>query len=190
MVHPHADEIARLGACRCGAAHCPGSNMRLASGIAPVMAMHAAGMRIGLGVDGSASNDGSHMLGEARQALLLQRLATALQESPAPAMTARQALWFATRGGASVLGRDDIGQLSPGYAADIVGFRLDTLAMAGAAPHDPLAALVFTQPPQVSFSIINGRPRVRDGEILGLDLPSIIMRHNRAATALINNTSL
>src|SRR3954454_3892069 len=138
VVHPSADEVARLGRTRTGAAHCPTSNMRLASGIAPLRALQRAGARVGLGVDGSASNDGSHMLAEARQALLLHRV------SGDPAgLTAIEALRLATRGGAAVLGRDDIGQLAPGMAADLIGYRLDTLGFAGGAVHDPLAALVF-----------------------------------------------
>ncbi len=179
VVHPSADEVARLGHSRTGAAHCPTSNMRLASGIAPLRALQRAGARVGLGVDGSASNDGSHMLAEARQALLLHRV------SGDPAgLTALEALRLATRGGAAVLGRDDIGQLAPGMAADLIGYRLDTLGLAGGAVHDPLAALVFCQPPAVDLSIINGRVRVRDGRLLGVDLPPLIARHNAIARAL------
>ncbi|PDV96632.1 8-oxoguanine deaminase [Candidatus Chloroploca asiatica] len=181
MVHPSAAEIERLGRTRTGVAHCPCSNMRLASGIAPIGALRRAGARVGLGVDGSASNDGSHMLGEARQALLLQRV----QGDPA-AMSARDALWLATRGGAEVLGRDDIGQLAPGLCADVIGYRLDQLAFAGGAVHDPVAALVFCTPPPVDLSIINGRVRVAEGHILGLDLPVQIERHNAIARELAN----
>jgi 8-oxoguanine deaminase len=180
MVHPSAAEIARLGHNCTGAAHCPTSNMRLASGIAPLKGMRAAGMRVGLGVDGSASNDGSHLLAEARQAMLLQRVGG----NPA-ALTAREALRLATRGGAAVLGRDDIGQLAPDMAADIIGYRLDTIAMAGGAVHDPLAALVFCQPPQVTFSIVQGVLRVWDGMLLGVDLPRLVEQHNRVARRLV-----
>ncbi len=182
MVHPRADEIQRLGQTRTGVAHCPSSNMRLASGIAPVRALQEAGARLGLGVDGSASNDGSHLLAEARQALLLQRV----NGNPA-ALTARQALWLATRGGAAVLGRDDIGYLAPGMAADLIGYRLDTLDLAGGAPHDPLAALVFCQPPKVDLSVINGRVRVRDQHLLGVDIPQLVERHNAIARALVRD---
>ncbi len=180
MVHPGADEIIRLGRTRTGIAHCPSSNMRLASGIAPVRQMQQAGVRVGLGVDGSASNDGSHMLTEARQALLLQRVTG----DPA-AMTGKEALWLATRGGANVLGRDDIGYLAPGMAADFIGYRLDTLALAGGAIHDPLAALVFCHPPQVDMSVINGRVRVYNSRLLDVDLPLLIERHNTIAYALV-----
>lgn len=180
FVHPDAEEIIRLGANRTGAAHCPSSNMRLASGNARIGAWQAAGMRVGLGVDGSASNDGSHLLGEVRQAMLLQRVSG----DPA-AMTARQALRIATRGGAEVLGRDDIGQLRAGMRADIVGFRIDTLPYAGAAVHDPLAALVFCQPQNVDLSIIEGVVRVSGGEPTSIDVPVLVERHNRIARALI-----
>jgi cytosine/adenosine deaminase-related metal-dependent hydrolase len=179
VVHPSADEVVRLGRTSTGAAHCPTSNMRLASGIAPLRALQRAGARVGLGVDGSASNDGSHMLAEARRALLLHRV------SGDPAgLTALEALRLATRGGAAVLGRDDIGQLAPGMAADLIGYRLDTLGLAGGAVHDPLAALVFCQPPNVDLSVIDGRVRVRDGRLLGVDLPPLIARHNAIARTL------
>jgi 8-oxoguanine deaminase len=180
MVHPSGDEITRLGATRTGVAHCPTSNMRLASGIAPVLALGAAGARVGLGVDGSASNDGSHMLAEARQALLLQRVGG----DPA-ALGAVDALRLATRGGAAVLGRDDIGYLAPGMAADLIGYRLDRLHFAGGAVHDPRAALIFCQPPQVDLSIINGRVRIEDGQLVDVDLPPLIARHNAIAQALV-----
>ncbi|MGH2561867.1 MAG: 8-oxoguanine deaminase [Thermomicrobiales bacterium] len=180
MVHAHPPEIARLGASRTGAAHCPTSNMRLASGIAPVRAWLDAGMRVGLGVDGSASNDCSHLLGEARQAMLLQRVA----HGPA-AMTAEEALRLATRGGAEVLGRDDVGALAPGMAADLIGYRLDTLEMAGGAIHDPLAALVFCRPPNVDLSVINGKIQIEDGEFVDLDVGPLIERHNAIARALV-----
>ena len=179
MVHPSAAETTRLGATRTGVAHCPSSNMRLASGIAPVAALERAGVRVGLGVDGSASNDTSHLLAEARQALLLQRV----QGNPA-ALTAREALRLATRGGAAVLGRDDIGFLAPGMAADFIGYQLDTLELAGGAVHDALAALLFCQPPHVYLSVINGRPQVLEGVLVNTELPPLIERHNAIASAL------
>ena len=180
MVHPGAEEILRLGQTRTGVAHCPSSNMRLASGIAPIGPLRQAGVRVSLGVDGSASNDCSHMLAEARQALLLHRVT----RNPA-AITAREVLWLATRGGAAVLGRDDIGSLAPGMAADFIGYRLDTLGLAGGATHDPLASLVFCHPPQVDLSVINGRLRVQEQRLLDVDLPSLIRRHNGIARALV-----
>jgi cytosine/adenosine deaminase-related metal-dependent hydrolase len=171
---------AHMGQSRTGIAHCPTSNMRLASGIAPVRKLQQAGARVGLGVDGSASNDGSHMLAEARQALLLQRVIG----DPA-ALTAVDALRLATRGGAMVLGRDDIGYLAPGMAADIIGYRLDTLGFAGGAIHDPRAALIFCQPPAVDLSVINGRVRVQQGQLMDIDLPVLIERHNAIAQAMV-----
>lgn len=179
FVHPADDEIARLGRSGTGAAHCPSSNMRLASGVARIGAWQKAGIRVGIGVDGSASNDGSHLLAEARMAMLLQRVG-----GDPRAMTARDALRIGTRGGAAVLGREDIGTLAPGSMADLIGIRVDTLPFAGAAVHDPLAALVFCQPQGVDLSIVNGRVRVRDGEIVGLDLDAIVRRHNEIAIAL------
>ncbi|UTY60274.1 8-oxoguanine deaminase [Massilia sp. erpn] len=161
-----------------GVAHCPCSNMRLASGIAPIGKMRAHGVPVGLGVDGCASNDAGHMLGEARQAMLLQRVGFGPD-----AMTAREALELATLGGAKVLNRDDIGALKPGMAADIVLFQLDQIGFAGAL-HDPVAALVFCTPSQVSHSIINGKVVVRDGQLQTVDLPLVIERHNRLARQL------
>jgi 8-oxoguanine deaminase len=179
FVHPSDAEIDRLGAVRTGAAHCPSSNMRLASGIARIGRWRSAGLRFGLGVDGSASNDGSHLLAEARMAMLLQRVGG----DPA-AMTAREALRIATRGGADVLGRDDIGHLAPGMMADLIGVRVDTLPFAGGAVHDPLAALIFCQPQQVDFSMINGVVRVSAGQVVGLDVQALVAHHNRVAVAL------
>jgi len=161
-----------------GVAHCPCSNMRLASGIAPIRKMVDAGVPVGLGVDGSASNDGAHMLGEVRQAMLLQRVGFGPD-----AMTARQALELATLGGAKVLNRDDIGALKPGMSADIVMFKLDQIGFAGAL-HDPVAALVFCTPANVNYSIINGKVVVKDGILQTIDLPLVIERHNQLAANL------
>jgi len=179
-VHINAAEIQLLAQTRTGIAHCPSSNMRLASGIAPVRQYLDAGVPVGIAVDGSASNDGSHLLAEARLAMLLQRV----RGNPA-GLSAEEALWIGTRGGAEVLGRDDIGQLAPGKAADCIGLRLDTLGYAGGAVHDPLAATVFCQPQTVDLSIINGRIVVVGGQLLTLDLPPVIEHHNRIARALI-----
>jgi cytosine/adenosine deaminase-related metal-dependent hydrolase len=155
--------------------------MRLASGVAPIPDLVAAGARVGLGVDGSASNDGGHLLAEARQAMLLQRLAR-LDPS---AMRATDALRLATRGGAAALGRDDVGQLRPGMAADLVAYRVDTLPLAGAAVHDPLAALLFCQPPSVELSVVDGAVRIERGRFVDLDLEPLVERHNRIARALV-----
>lgn len=161
-----------------GVAHCPCSNMRLASGIAPVRKMLDAGVPVGLGVDGSASNDAGHMLGEARQAMLLQRVGFGPD-----AMTARGALELATLGGAKVLNRDDIGALAPGMAADIVMFNLNQIGFAGAL-HDPVAALVFCTPSNVACSIINGRVVVRDGKCTTMEEGVVREQHNRLALEL------
>jgi cytosine/adenosine deaminase-related metal-dependent hydrolase len=165
-----------------GVAHCPCSNMRLASGIAPIRAMRDAGVNVGLGVDGSASNDAGHLLGEARMAMLLQRVAHGPVDGPA-AMGAREALEIATLGGAKVLNRDDIGALAPGMAADIVTVPLDGIATAGAL-HDPLAALLFCQIPRIRHSIVDGRVVVRDGELTTLELPRLVARQNALAREL------
>jgi cytosine/adenosine deaminase-related metal-dependent hydrolase len=162
-----------------GVCHCPSSNMRLASGIAPIRSMLDAGVNIGLGVDGSASNDSGHLLSEARQAMLLQRVGG----DPA-ALSARTALELATLGGASVLGRNDIGMIAPGMAADFVAYRVDQIGFAG-AQHDLVAALVFCQPAQVDLSVINGRVVVRDGVLLTLDVPTLIERHNAISRHLV-----
>ncbi|MFZ6777739.1 8-oxoguanine deaminase [Undibacterium sp. Ji83W] len=161
-----------------GITHCPCSNMRLASGIAPIRKMLDAGVSVGLGVDGCASNDSGHMLGEVRQAMLLQRVGFGPD-----AMTARQALEVATLGGAKVLNRDDIGALKPGMSADIVMFNLKQTGYAGAW-HDPVAALVFCTPSDVAYSIINGHVVVREGQITSIDLPRVLEKHNHLAHQL------
>ena len=171
------DRFARSGT---GVAHCPCSNMRLASGIAPIGKMRRAGINVGLGVDGSASNDGAHMLGEARQALLLQRVGF----GPA-ALTARQSLEMATRGGAAVLNRTDIGHLAPGMAADIVAFDMRGIEHAGAL-HDPVAALLFASPVHAALSLINGKIVVREGVLQTVDVASVVTRHNQLARTLVN----
>ncbi len=165
-----------------GVAHCPGSNMRLASGIAPIRAMRDAGVPVSIAVDGSASNDSGHMFGEARLALLLQRVAHGPVKGPS-ALTAREVLEMATLGGAAVLNRDDIGALAPGMSADIVTIALDEIGLSG-AHHDPLAALFFCHVPRVRHSVVNGRVVVRDGQLTTLELPKLIERHNRLAAEL------
>ena len=179
-VHLNEQEIQTFAATRTGIAHCPTSNMRLASGIAPVRAMRDANIPVGLGVDGSASNDGSHLLEEVRQCLLLQRVLGDPQ-----AMTAREAVEIATIGGAAVLGRDDIGALMPGMAADLIGFDLTALPLAGGAIHDPLAALVFCSPQPLDFAFVNGRLLVENGSPHHIDIPQLVERHNQAAMALL-----
>ncbi len=183
-VHIDDAEIKRMGATRTGVAHCPSSNMRLASGIAPVRRFQAQGVPVGLGVDGSASNDGSHMLAEARQAMLLARLAVALEEDPQPLLTARHALEMATLGGAAVLGREDIGALAPGRCADFAAFDVRTLAYAGGL-HDPVAALVFCAPQAAQHVYVHGRAVVAAGGLVTADVPLIIENHNRIAKEML-----
>jgi cytosine/adenosine deaminase-related metal-dependent hydrolase len=191
-VHVNESEINLYGMAGCGVAHCPSSNMRLASGIAPVLSMLASGVRVGLGVDGSASNDSSHLLGEARQAMLISRLGSALggaslSSDMAPElMSARQALEIATRGGADVLKREDIGSLEPGKCADFFAVDLNRLDYAGAL-HDPVAAVVFCAPGHVDYTVVGGEFVVKEGQIVTLELPKLIEEHNQAARNLMLN---
>jgi 8-oxoguanine deaminase len=200
-IHVDDDEIRKLAAAGCGAAHCPCSNMRLGSGIAPIKKYMAAGVKVGLGVDGSASNDASNMLLEARQAMLLARLRLGLlppegprqymflsQSHPVRAdewMTAREALELATIGGARVLGRSDIGSLEPGKCADFFSLDLHTIGYAGAL-HDPVAAVLFCAPQRARTTVINGKVVVQNGEIVTMDMAPVIETHNRCALELAN----
>jgi 8-oxoguanine deaminase len=156
-----------------------------------------AGVPVGLGVDGSASNDAAHMVNEARQALLLARVGRALQApetrqgrtffgcdlGPAE-MTARDALHIATRGGAQVLGRSDIGHLAVGLCADFALFDLGTLGFAGGAVHDPVASLLLCASPQAAYTVVNGRVVVREGQLTSVRLGPLLERHNRLAMQL------
>jgi 8-oxoguanine deaminase len=181
--------ISLFAATRTGIAHCPCSNMRLASGILPLRKMLDAGVPIGLGVDGSASNDAAHMLNEARQAMLLARVGRALEPFGCDAgpseMTPRDALRLATRGGAEVLGRShDIGQIKEGYCADLAMYRTDTLAMAGGAVHDPVGALLLCASGNADYTLVNGRVVVREGQIATLEIEPLIEMHNSLALEL------
>ncbi len=183
------DEIQIFAKHHCGVAHCPSSNMRLASGIAPVKHYRSAGVNLGLGVDGSASNDGSHMLAEVRQAMLLARVSEgitgySLSNDPnRKLMTAREALYLGTRGGAAVLGRHDIGSLENGKCADFFAINLNRLEFAGAL-HDPVSAVVFCQPVRVDYTVVGGRMIVKEGCLVTLDEHKLIDRHNKAAKRL------
>jgi cytosine/adenosine deaminase-related metal-dependent hydrolase len=176
-VHVAEDEVARMGQAGTGVAHCPTSNMRLGSGMAPVGRYLSAGVPVGLGVDGSASNDTSNMLAEVRQALLLNRL------TPGAMLTARKALELATSGGARVLGRPDIGVLEPGRAADVIALDLERLGFAGAW-HDPVAAAVLCGPVAVDHSWVAGSRLVADRSVIGVDIPALVGEHNRLAARL------
>jgi 8-oxoguanine deaminase len=177
------EEMDLLAETGTGVAHCPTSNMRLGSGIAPIREMLDRGVKVGLAVDGSASNDSSHMLAEARMAMLLQRV-----QKGAGALSAQEALEMATLGGAAVLGRDDIGSLSPGKAADFIAIHLDRLEYAGAG-HDPLGALLFCRPVNVDLSVINGRVVVQKGHIVGFDLERAIARQNEISQEMLKRAA-
>jgi len=190
-VHVNDEEIRLYAHTGCGVAHCPGSNMRLGSGIAPILKMRSMGVNVGIGVDGSASNDSSHLLGEARLAMLLSRVGAGLQgasrsdEDAPPLMSARQAIELTTRGGAAVLGREDIGSLAKGKCADLVAIDLNRLDYAGAL-HDPVAAAMFCTPQKVDYNIVGGKLIVSEGHLLTVNLPNLIKRHNQAAARLLN----
>ena len=179
-VQLNSEEINLFAKTGTGIAHCPCSNMRLASGIAPVRQMLDSGVKVGLGVDGSASNDSGNMLNEARQTMLLQRV-----NSKASSMTAREALKVATRGGASVLNRDDIGVLAPGYAADITAFKRNNVDFSG-SDWDPVASLVFCGPGKANYTIINGKIIVSEGQLTTIPMEKLVHEHNKLSHNLIN----
>ena len=181
-IHFNRREVARLGQAGCGIAHCPSSNMRLGSGIAPVLGLRRAGCAVGLGVDGSASNDSSHMLAEVRQALLLTRLAQG-----AAAINVRDALRMATVEGARCLGRDDIGSIAAGKRADIALFDLRDVGYSGA--EDPVAALLLCAPTRVHTLVIEGRVVVEDGELRTLRMGPVLARHRRMAAKMCEQGS-
>ncbi len=190
-VHINQDEIKIFAQEGCGVAHCPSSNMRLGSGAAPIIDFLNAGVKVGLGVDGSASNDGSHLLAEARQAMLLARLRAGLMgaslstDESTGLFSARQSLELATRGSAAVLGRKDIGSLEVGNCADFIAIDLNRLEYAGAI-HDPVAALVFCQTGNVDLNVVQGKIIVKDQRLVEIDLPELIAHHNKAASRLLS----
>ncbi len=177
-IHFDDAEIARLGAAGTGIAHCPTSNMRLASGTARILELEAAGVPVGLGVDGSASNDASNLIQEARQALYLQRLRYGA------GVGCERALGWATRGSARVLGRDSLGEIAPGRQADLALFTLDELRFSGS--HDPVSALLLCGADHADRVMVGGTWRVVDGQIPGLDLGALIAEHSSAARRLVN----
>ncbi|PTU78413.1 8-oxoguanine deaminase [Pseudomonas indoloxydans] len=178
-IHFNPDEITRLGAAGTGICHCPSSNMRLASGICPSAELEAAGAPLGLGVDGSASNDASNMILEARQALYIQRLRYGAEQ-----ITPQRVLGWASKGSAKLLGRSDIGELAVGKQADLALFKLDELRFSGS--HDPLSALLLCGADRADRMMIGGTWRVIDGQIEGLDVAQLIADHRQAARELIN----
>ncbi len=178
-IHLNDEEIQMLAETGTGVAHCPTSNMRLGSTIAKVRQMCDEGVKVGIAVDGSASNDGNDLLLEARMAMLLQRV-----EGGAPSFTVLEALELATKGSAAVIGRDDLGKLAQGMAADFIGFKTDRLEMAGGAVHDPVAALLLCTAKGVDLSVINGRVVVSDGNLKDIDLAGVIAKHNELAWAM------
>ena len=183
-IHLNDEEISKMGACKMGIAHCPSSNMRLGSGIARIREMLDAGVSVGLAVDGSASNDSSNMLAEARVALLLSRMRPQKKDW----LTARDVLWMATKGGALALGRDDIGSIEVGKCADLALFDMNKVGYAGGLS-DPLAALVFCQAnSNVDTLIVNGKLVIEQGK-MDLDLDEIVQEHNKIAASLIEKAS-
>ena len=190
-VHINDEEIKVYAHEGCGVAHCPSSNMRLGSGAAPIIEYLMAGVKVGIGVDGSASNDGSHLLAEARQAMLLARLRAGLMGASLSAddssklFTARQSLELATIGGAAVLGRKDIGSLEVGKCADFVAINLNRLELAGAL-HDPVAAILFCQPGNVDLNVVHGEIIVKDQRLVKIDVEKLINDHNNAAAKLLS----
>ena len=183
------EEIQVFAKHKCGVAHCPTSNMRLASGIAPVKEYRAAGVNVGLGVDGSASNDGSHLLAEVRNAMLVSRVKEgitgySLSNDPnRKLITAREALHLGTRGGAAVIGRTDIGSLEPGKCADFFAINLNQLGYAGM--HDPVSAVVFGQPVKVDYTVVGGKFIVKEGQLVTVDEGKLVEKHNQAAKRLL-----
>ena len=201
------EEIKVFAKHNCGVAHCPTSNMRLASGIAPIKEYRKAGVNVGLGVDGSASNDGSHLLAEVRNAMLLSRVKEGItgfsltsgsspigrgENPPLPMgegrvralMTAREALYLGTRGGAAVLGRKDIGSLEVGKCADFFAINLNKLGFAGM--HDPVSAIVFGQPVNADYTVVHGKFIVKEGQLVTIDEHKLVEKHNKAAKRLLS----
>src|SRR5512143_2279129 len=188
------EEIGVFAKHHCGVAHCPTSNMRLASGIAPVKEYRAAGVNVGLGVDGSASNDGSHLLAEVRNAMLVSRVKEGLtgyslsNDPNRKLMTAREALLLGTRGGAAVVGRSDIGSLESGKCADFFAIDLDRIGFTGM--HDPVAAIVFGQSVNADYTVVGGKFIVRERHLCTVDEGKLIEKHNQAAKRLLERSNV
>ena len=181
-IHFNSEEIERLGKAKIGIAHCPTSNMMLASGICKNLELEAAGVKVGLGVDGSASNDGSNLIAEVRMAMYLQRL-----KYGSANVSHMDALRWATKGSAQAMGRDDIGELDVGKQADIAMFKLDDIRFSGS--HDPLAALILCGAQQADRVMVAGQWRVIDSQVVGIDLAALLSRHRSAAKRLAEKAS-
>jgi len=190
-VYINPEEIQVFSKTGSGVAHCPSSNMRLASGIAPIREFLQAKVKVGLGVDGSASNDSSHLLAEARQAMLLARVRAGLEGASLSGsgthwvMTARQALEMATRGGAAVLGREDIGSLEKGKCADFIAIDLNQLEYTGGL-QDPVAAVLFCSPKDIAYNYVHGKAVVNRGQFIPFDIQQHAAKHNQAAKRLLS----
>ena len=185
----NSEEIQVFAKHNCGVAHCPTSNMRLASGIAPLKEYRAAGVNVGLGVDGSASNDGSQLLAEVRNAMLVSRVKEGLtgfslsNDPNRKLITAREALYLGTRGGATVIGRNDIGSLEIGKCADFFAINLNRIGFSGM--HDPVSAVVFGQPINADYTVVGGKFIVMEGKLCTVDEHKLIEKHNQAARRLL-----
>lgn len=183
-IHLNDEEIRLLSKTKTGIAHCPTSNLRLGSGIAPVRKMLDEGVRVSLAVDGSASNDSSDMLGELRQCLLIHRIKSGIESMPVD-----DVLWMATRGGAQILGRDDIGSIEVGKAADIILIDTKKLGHAGGM-HDPVGAILFSGDSHiVDTTIVNGKILVENGKLLNLDEEKVIDKANKIASEMLKQAS-
>jgi 8-oxoguanine deaminase len=181
-IHFNSEEIARLGRAGCGVSHCPTSNMTLASGICPVAELEHAGVNVGIGVDGSASNDCSNLIQEVRMSLLIQRLGQAQQSSEAPLTAHTDSLRWATQGGAALLHRPELGRLTVGAAADLALFSLDEPRFSGS--DDALAALILGGAHRAAAVMINGQWRVSHGALIDVDMAQLQARHQQLAMSL------
>jgi cytosine/adenosine deaminase-related metal-dependent hydrolase len=179
-IHFNDEELELLARTKTGVAHCPSSNMRLGSGICRVVDMLTRRVRVGLGVDGSASNDGNNLLLEARQAMLVARL-----RSGVGAMTPERALRLATNGSAEILHRPELGSLEVGKVADFAIFDLNRIEYAGAVEQDPVAAMLLCAPTAPRYVVVNGAVRVEHGQVLGVDLEKLVARHNQLVRQLV-----
>ncbi|MCK5805698.1 MAG: amidohydrolase family protein, partial [Lentisphaeria bacterium] len=179
------EEIVRLGQMNCGVAHCPVSNLRLGSGICHVPALLDAGVRVGIAVDGSASNDSSNLLKEMQTALLIHRVGTGVSSMPP-----KKVIRMATRGGAEILGQPEIGQVKVGMAADLTLFRLDRLEFAGAMT-DPASAILFCgSAPRAECTIVAGKVLVEKGQLVGMDEQAIFHEANKLTADLLQKAGI